>query len=205
MGSSQCTNPIGYADIFDSSYIINHLQGLVGHKDCHLAYFYLNYRDAEKQSISNLLTSLVCQLALSEPTLSVELIASYEAHGFGATRPSYAECTHLLRSVVSRCARVFLVIDAFDEYPEERRGQLVRELRHLGPRVNILITYRDLPNIERQLSGAVRLGFKAISDDIFNFLTERISSSEILKPHANRDPTLCHLISTTITARSKGM
>lgn len=125
VGLSQRPNLIGYADVFNSSYIINYSQGLVDQKATHLAYFYLNYRDAEKQSVQNLLTSLICQLALFEPTLSVQLIASYEAHEFGATRPSYAECTHLLRCAVSRCAKIFLVIDAFDEYPEERRSQLL--------------------------------------------------------------------------------
>lgn len=205
MGSSQHPNLSSYANIFDSSYIINHLESLVDQKATHLAYFYLDYRDTEKQLIPNLLTSLVCQLALSKPTPPVEIVASYEARGFGAKRPSYKECTQLLRSAVSYCAKVFLVIDAFDEYSEERRGQLMTQLRHLGSRVNMLITSRDLPNIECELSGAVRLDCKTKSDDILNYLQEYILSSSTIKPHTSRDPTLCHLISSAITPRSEGM
>ena len=187
------------------SYIINHLHGIVDRKATRLTYFYLSYKDAEKQGVPNLLSSLVCQLALSEPVLSPELVASYEAHSSGVTPLSHAECTQLLRSTVSRSTKIFLIIDAFDEYPEECRGQLLAELHDLKPGVNMLITSRDLPTIERQLSQAVRLDVQASSDDILQYLRERIPSLERLKSHIEIDPTLGDLISTTITAKAGGM
>ena len=205
VGSLQRSDLIGCANTSDSSYIINYLQGIVDQKDTRLAYLYLSYKDAEKHNISNLLTSLVCQLVFSEPALPVDLAASYEAHGSGATRPSHAECNQLLRSIVRRCAKVFLIIDAFDEYPEEWRGQLMTELQRLEPHVNMLITSRTLPTIERQLSNASRLDIQARSDDILRYLRERITSSESLKSHSDKDPNLRNLISTTIAARAEGM
>ena len=135
----------------------------------------------------------------------IELTASYEAHGSGATRPSHAECTQLLRTVASRCAKVFLVIDAFDEYPEEYRHQLVEELQNLEPKVNMMITSRDLPTIERQLSEAARLDVQARNDDILGYLRGRIASSERLKSHVKKDPTLCNLISTSIASSAGAM
>ena len=205
MGSSQRPDVITCANILKSSYVINHLQGIVNQTDTRLAYIYLSYKDAEKQSISNLLTTIVCQLAFSEPGLPPEFAASYEAHGAGAISPSHAECTQLLGSTIRRCTKVFLIIDAFDEYPEEWRGQLVIELQRLKPRVNSLVTSRNLPVIERQLSGAVRLDVRARSDDILQYIRERIASSERLKSHAHKDPTLSNYISTTIATRSEGM
>lgn len=174
-------------------------------KDTRLTHIYLSYKDSEKQNVPNLLMSLICQIAFSEPILPKELKALYEAHGFGSTPPSHAECTQLLKSIVSYCAKIFLIIDAFDEYPEERRSQLINELQHLQPKINMMITSRDLPTIERQLSNAVRLDIRARSDDILQYLRERIASSERLKSHANKDPSLCNLISTTIAARAEGM
>ena len=205
MGSSRRLSFIGYADTFSRSYTINHLQGVAAERATRLAYFYLSYKDAEKQSIPNLLSSLVSQIALSEPVLSSELIASYQAHESGVTRLSHAECTQLLRSTVSRYSKIFLIIDAFDEYPEEYRGQLLADLHDLKPGVNMLITSRDLPTIERQLSKAVRLDVQARSDDILQYLRERIASLERLKSHIEKDPTLGDLISTTITAKAGGM
>ena len=205
MGPSQRPDLITCANNFESSYVINHLQGVANQTDTRLAYIYLSYKDAEKQIISNLLTTIACQLAFSEPALPPEFAASYEGHGSGATRPSYAECTQLLRSTVTRWTKVFLVIDAFDEYPEECRGQLVTELQHLKPRVNSLVTSRNLPVIERQLSRAVRLDVQARNEDILQYLRERIATSERLRFHTHKDPTLSNLISTTIATRSEGM
>ena len=181
------------------------MQGVVAEKATRLAYFYLSYKDDKKQDVPNLLTSLISQIALFEPVLSSELIASYQAHGSGVTRLSHAECTQLLKSTVSRYTKIFLIIDAFDEYPEERRGQLLAELHDLKPGINMLITSRDLPTIERQLSEAVRLDVRARSDDILQYLRERIASLERLKSHIEKDSTLGNLISTTITAKAGGM
>ena len=205
MGSSHHISLIGYADTFHRSYTINHLQGVVAERATRLTYFYLSYKDAEKQNIPALLASLISQIALSEPVLSSELIASYQAHGSGVTPLSHSECTQLLRSTISRYTKLFLIIDAFDEYPEECRGQLLAELHDLKPGVNMLITSRDLPTIERQLSKAVRLDIQARSDDILQYLRERIASLERLKSHIEKDPTLDNLISTTITAKAGGM
>ena len=187
------------------SYTINHLQGVAADRATRLAYFYLSYKDAEKQNIPNLLASLISQIAFSEPALSSELIKSYQDHESGVIRLSHAKCTQLLKSTVSRYSKIFLIIDAFDEYPEEGRGQLLTELHDLKPGVNMLITSRDLPTIERQLSKAIRLDFQARSDDILQYLRERIASLERLKSHIEKDPTIGDLISTTITAKAGGM
>ena len=149
--------------------------------------------------------SLICQLDFPEPSFSPELQELYETHVSGATRPSHAECRQLLKSTMSRCSKIILIIDAFDEYPEDCRGQLLTELQCLKPRVNLLITSRILPTIERQLSQAVRLSFQASSEDILQYLRDRIASSERLKIHTRKDPNLCDLISTTIAARAEGM
>ena len=185
--------------------MINYLQGIVDQRESYLTYIYLSYKDAQKQTISNLLTNLICQIASSDPVLSAALVASYEAHGSGATRPSHIDCTQLLDSVIHRCPKVFLVVDAFDEYPEERRGPFLAELQRLQPNISTLITSRDLPNIETQLSKTIRLNVQAKSDDILQYLRGQIASSRRLKSHTERDPTLRDLISTTIAARAGGM
>lgn len=149
--------------------------------------------------------SLICQLDLPELALSAELEEIYETHVSGATRPSHAECTQLLKSTISHCSKVFFIIDAFDEYPEDCRAQLLTELQYLKPSVNLLITSRILPIIERQLSQAVRLDFQASREDILHYLRDRIASSERLKIHTRKDPSLYDLISTTIASRAEGM
>lgn len=165
----------------------------------------MSYKEAEKHTVTNLIMSLISQLAISESHLPKELVACYEAHGSGVGRPSHAESTQLFQSIVTRCAKVFLIIDAFDECSEECRNALLRELRHLQPKINLLITSRELPKIESQLANATRLEVQAKQDDILQYLQERISHSERIQTHAKKDLSLCSLISTTIAARAEGM
>ena len=151
--------------------------------------------------------SLVGQLVSLESPLPKELTACYEAHGSGTTRPSHAESTQLLRSVISRCAKVFLVIDAFDECSEECRSLLLTELHYLQSRMgtSVLITSRAMPHVERQLTKATRLVIQARSDDILQYTQKRIAHSERIQAHVRKDLSLCNLISSTLAARAGGM
>lgn len=189
------------------SYVISHVRSIISQKNHRLAYIYFSYKDAKKQTMPNLLMSLVGQLSSSGSVLPKELIACYEAHHSGTTRPSHAESTELLRSVVNRCARVFIVIDALDECSEECRSLLLTELQHLQSRMrmSILITSRAMPNVECQLTNATRLEIKARSDDILHYSEERITHSERIQSHVRKDSSLCNLISSTLAARAGGM
>lgn len=166
---------------------------------------YVNYKDSEKQAVPTLLMSLVSQLASLESLLPEDIIACYEAHGSGTSQLSIGESTHLLRGLFDRCAKVFLVIDAFDEMSEECRGSLTRELQHWQPQINLLITSRDLPNIESQLADAIKLKIQINSDDILQYVRKRLAESDRIQAYARKDPSLCDHISTTIASRSNGM
>lgn len=146
--------------------------------------------------------SLVGQLVFLESSLSKELIACYEAHGSGTTRPSHTESTQLLRAIINRYSKVFVIIDAFDECSEECRSLLLIELQHLQPRMGILITSRAMPNVERQLINVTRLEVHARSDDILQYIQERIACSEGIQSHVRKDLSLCNLISKTLAARA---
>ena len=153
----------------------------------------------------NLLMSLISQLASLESPLPEELAASYEAHKSGEHCLSYGESVQWLRRIVMRCTKVFLIVDAFDECSEECRSQLLAELYHLRPKMNTLITSRNLPNIERQLPNVKRLKIEAQRDDILHYIQERVAISDRIQSHTRKDPTLETLISSTIAARADGM
>ena len=157
------------------------------------------------QTVPDLLLSLVSQLLWAESTLPEELVACYEAHVPQASRPSLSESTQLLQSVVARCGRVFIIIDAFDECSEECRALFLTEIKDLRSSMNVLITSRDLPNIEHGLTNAERLDVQANKDDILQYIRERVAHSERIRAHASKDPNLGSLISATIADRAKGM
>jgi hypothetical protein len=159
------------------------------------------------QTPVNLLANLLRQLALSQPLISDEVKALYESHVRKGTRPSLNEFSKLLQTAVEGFSKVLIVIDALDEYPvtEGARGNLIAEIRKLQPRGSILVTSRDIPNIERELHDASHIEIRASGEDIKGYLREGISSSSDLTSYTKEDPQLYDVIITTITDRAQGM
>jgi len=184
---------------------VNFLKTKVDGSNRRLAYIYLDYKEAEKQTPTNVLASLICQLAASAPTLPTKIAASYEVHKSRNTRPLFEEYAQLLYAIASECSKVFIVVDAVDECCEEWRGMLPKNLRHLQPHACVLLTSRDLPTIQRQLRDATRLEIQAKSGDIEGYLQDRLAESERIKSFAAKDPDLCSEITKSITNRAEGM
>ena len=81
------------------------------------------------------------------------------------------------------------------------RVKLVTKLQHLEVSADLLITFQDLPTIERQISKALRLNIEARNDNILQYIRERIASSERLrrlKRHIHIESALCNPVSTTV-------
>lgn len=131
----------------------------------------------------------------------------YEAHTLSQTRPSITEYLNLLRLAVHRYSKVLIVIDALDECNEidGTRRALISELHKLRPQLSLLVTSRDIPNIQRQLQDAARLEIQANDEDIRNYIKERISSSDRLSMYVKKDSRLHEFIIDTVTKNAKGM
>ena len=83
-----------------------------------LAYFFFDFRDKEKQSVRNFLTSILIQLSAHLDCRNI-LSHVYRAHGNGTQQPSidllkYCLCKMLL---VAAQQPVYVIIDAIDECP----------------------------------------------------------------------------------------
>ncbi|KAH9081520.1 hypothetical protein EDB83DRAFT_2669924 [Lactarius deliciosus] len=118
-----------------------------------LAYFYFDFRDIDKQSLSKLLPSLLVQLSThSDPRRNI-LTYLYEAHGNGAHRPNDRALTHCLKEMLALPDQrpIYLILDALDEctnisgFPSARRRvlDLVKDLVGLQlPKLHICVTSR---------------------------------------------------------------
>jgi hypothetical protein len=124
-----------------------------------MAYFYFDFRDANKQGPRDLLLSLLTQLtAPSNPRCDI-LSDLYYSHDDGKKQPSdtaLAECLKAMLALPDR-GPIYLIIDALDESsnttgipsPRERVLELVKELVEPGlPHLRICITSR--PEIDIQ-------------------------------------------------------
>jgi hypothetical protein len=117
-----------------------------------MAYFYFDFRDANKQGLRDVVLSLLTQLSsCSDPRCDV-LSDLFLAHDEGKKQPSdnaLAECMKKMLTLPNQ-RPTYLIIDALDECPSspgipsprERVLHLLKELVELHPDLHICVTSR---------------------------------------------------------------
>jgi hypothetical protein len=127
-----------------------------------MAYFYFDFRDVDKQSRRNLLSSLLVQLSTCSNAFCDILSRLYTAHDNGARQASNNDLTQCLKDMLTLPDQrpVYLIIDALDECPNtsdipsarKRVLDLVKDLIGLRlPNLRICITSRPEVDIGEAL------------------------------------------------------
>ena len=111
-----------------------------------IAYIYCNFRRQDEQTIDNLLACLLRQLVEKESPPAKIMTELSDRFRQRRARLGPEEMSASLRSVVGTYSRVFIVIDALDEWSKsiEFRSRLLEEVSLLQTdcKVNILATSR---------------------------------------------------------------
>jgi hypothetical protein len=131
-----------------------------------MAYFYFDFRDANKQGLRDLVYSLLTQLsACSGPRCDI-LSDLYSVHDQGKKQPSDSILAKCLKKMLTLPDQppTYLIIDALDESPNapgipsprERVLQLLEDLVNLSlPNLHICVTSRpeiDIRNVLEPLT-----------------------------------------------------
>ena len=144
---------------FDSSTIIQDIEVECEAGEASMAYFYFDFRNANKQSLHDLLPSLLTQLS-AHSSLHCDILSKlYEDLDDGKKQPSNKALTKCLKDMLSLPDQrsIYLIIDALDESPNtsgipsprERVLRLFKELVDLRlPNLHICVTSR--PEIDIQ-------------------------------------------------------
>ena len=142
-----------------SSTIIQDVKALCEAGEASMAYFYFDFRNANKQGLRDLLLSLLTQLSARSSLCCDILFELYSVHNSGKEQPSDNDLTKCLKDMVTLSDQhpIYLIIDALDESPNtsgipsprERVLQLLQELVDLRiPNLHICVTSR--PEIDIQ-------------------------------------------------------
>ena len=133
--------------------MIQDIEAMCKAGDALLAYFYFDFRDANKQGLRDLISSLLTQLSMHLGPRFDVLSDLYLAHDEGKNQPSdgiLAECLKKMLTLSDQLP-TYLIIDALDESsnasgipsPRERVLQLLEELVDLRlPHLRICVTSR---------------------------------------------------------------
>ena len=187
-------------------------------REASLAYFYFDFRDVDKQKLSNVLPSLLVQLSARSDVCCDKLSELYSAHDRGVQKPSdraMAECLKEMLALKGQ-APTYVILDALDECPvtssipspREEVLELVEDLVGLHlPNVHICVTSRPEPDIrivlepltERPVSLHDESGQ---NEDIANYVSSSVHSDRRMGRWREDDK---ELVIKTLSEKAEGM
>jgi NACHT domain-containing protein len=200
--------------------VIQDIQAMCKAGNASLAYFYFDFRDANKQGLRDLLTSLLTQLSASSDPCCDILSDLYSTHDEGKNQPSDSMLAQCLKKMVTLSDQrpIYLIIDALDESsntsgissPRETVLQLLKELVDLSlVNLHICVTSRpeiDIRNVldpltSRRVSLHDESGQK---QDIADYVRSVVysDSQQIMKRWRKEDK---ELVIETLSERADGM
>jgi hypothetical protein len=156
------------------------------------------------QTPQNLISGLWKQLVDGKP-LGQLAHSIHSEHFEKGTRPLMDQLQELLHNAIAQWFKVYIIVDALDEYPEDKRQILLKELGSLGATVNVMVTSR--PHIE--LAG-VSAHFETMDIhtdliDIHRYIDARLQNSNQLSNHLKSRPELRDEIHSKIISAGDGM
>jgi hypothetical protein len=176
--------------------------------DASHAFFYFSFSDKRKQSDGDLLRSLVAQLGWREPGLSM-LRWAYENARQGVPGPD--ELEKILMASIRSCSKVYVLVDALDECPEdnETRQSVLARIERLtqdASNLKIFATSRELDSIRKSMevlaAEPLRVITRAVDADIQAYLSTELSRDRNL---CELSPEMRTLIESTIASKADGM
>ncbi|KAJ6594719.1 hypothetical protein B0H19DRAFT_860962, partial [Mycena capillaripes] len=188
------------------SMVVNHLRLQSHNINTAVACMYLNHKETEMQTLANLLASLWKQLVVDKP-MPPAVHELYKAHHERGTRPLPDEVLKILHSAVAEYSKVYLIVDALDEYPEAPRLKLLEYLLMMmkAPTVNLMLTSRPHITLDPFFPGRSILDINADENDIRQYIDVHIQKSPRLSKHVRTRPELNEEIKSKILSNVQGM
>ena len=207
LGRPQCAYRPVYRSLtlHTRSIVIDYLRQYAQDKDVAITCIYCNYKEQAKQTVPELVASLLKQLVQDHPVVSGHVKSLYDHHWVQGTRPAHGGFTQALRSEIGRYSKVFIVVDALDELVERDQGYLVKELRSLADTVNLMVTSRPLPMIDQLFQGTRRVDILANECDVRTYIEVRTLREPRLILHVKGQKNLQESMVSKIIANVQGM
>ena len=203
-----------------SSTVIQDIEAMCEAGNASMAYFYFDFRDANKQRLRELVSSLLTQLSARSRSRCNILSNLYSDHDEGRSQPSDSTLAGCLKDMLSLSDQLptYLIIDALDESPttsgipspREAVFQLLEDLVKIPlPNLRICVTSRpeiDIRNVlepltSRQVSLHDQSGQKKdIADYVRSVVYSR--SEQIMRGWKTEDK---ELVIETLSERADGM
>ncbi|KAJ7291204.1 ankyrin repeat-containing domain protein [Mycena rebaudengoi] len=159
-----------------ASIVVDHLVESHADDNIGVACIYLNHKETHEQTTSNLLAGVWRQLVLGKPIASTSLVCKlFNEHSEKRTKPELAQIHEIVRLAIAEWSRVYIVVDALDETPEDNRHRLLKYLTNLGPAVCLMLTSRH--DVSLQNITTERFDICVPEEDIQKYVEHQINES----------------------------
>ena len=148
------------------SAIIDHVIGICTDQMDQYAYFYFDFNDPQKRTVSGMIRSLLVQLTMHQWSLSEEIDVLYKGCNEGTQDPGQDCLVETLLSLLRNSERTYFIVDALDECFE--RDELLQILARIcgTSHVKLLVTSRGLSDTDQELSGIIEKVIEMTQDKI---------------------------------------
>ena len=183
-----CRGPPGFGKTFLASSCITYLREHLNDDEA-LAYIYCDYKDQTTQTVDNLIASILQQLSQRHVFVREAVSTAYAFNQRRRTRPDTSQWLTLLRQELQLYSKVFVVIDALDEYGEsdDDRYDFISRLVDLEPQIQLLITSRLGPSENMPLADSLVTEISGSDEDIASYLTAQLGKRGRLQRLLNND------------------
>lgn len=181
-----------------SSIVVDHLNAKFRNDSrIGIAYIYCSYQPQQEQKVEDLLSCLLKQLARKRPAVPPDVQDLYCHHKTKGTRPSFDEVVRALHSTIQLYSKVFIIIDALDEYyasSNEAQKRLLSEVFSLqdNTQLSLFATSRFVAEITSQFKGCISKEIRAQDDDILRYVNGRMHQllRSTISKHLNVQDTI---------------
>ena len=183
-----------------------------------MAYFYFDFRDTDKQSLHNVLPSLLTQLSTRSDSFCEILTRLFKSHDDGARKPNTKAMIECLKEMLALPSQgpIYIILDALDECPNTfgippARRQVLDLLKDLVglrlPDLHICVTSRPEHDIRAVLE---RLTTRPVSlhdetgqqQDISSYVASFVLSDRRMRRWREEDKDL---VVKTLPEKADGM
>lgn len=187
------------------SVVVDYLKRKFQRDNVGIACIYCSYEEQHEQTTTDFIAALLQQIIQRLAIVPDDVRNLYKTHTSTWTRPSVREFSNLLQSNLHKLSKTFVILDGLDECLENNRESLIAEIQKLPPSVHLLVTSRQIADIERLFENAARLEILARDEDVRRYLEGRIAGERRLNRLITSDPTLRDPVINTIVEKAEGM
>ncbi|KAF3931033.1 Ankyrin-3 [Dactylellina cionopaga] len=139
------------------STIIEHMRTICDNDpDTRLVYYYFDFADGKKQTLTGFLQSAIYQLLVTSPGDLPEAAAKLYDKYNGLQEPGVEELSEVFIDLISNY-KAYVIVDAIDECSRQERTSFFHTfVSQLGSKSSILMTSRREPDIEKAIDPVFR-------------------------------------------------